>query len=109
MSKDVNKVGRYKLLQRLGHGGMGITYLAKVEGAQGWNRNYALKQMLPEMARFLDYFSSEAFIGGKLNHANIVAVVDYFVDEDGRHNIVMEYIEGANVAETTQRIGCRPP
>lgn len=99
MSKDVNKVGRYKLLQRLGHGGMGITYLAKVEGAQGWNRNYALKQMLPEMARFLDYFSSEAFIGGKLNHANIVAVVDYFVDEDGRHNIVMEYIEGANVAE----------
>jgi serine/threonine protein kinase len=91
--------GRYTLRERIGHGGMGEVWLARDEGPEGFQKTVVIKRLLPEAARFLDYFKAEARLVAQLPHSNIVQVLNFFVDEEGRHNIVMEYVEGTDVED----------
>src|SRR4051812_32680944 len=85
---------RYRVLGRLGAGGMAVVVLAEDEQL---GRKVAVKRLhagSPEEAG--RRFQREAKLGASLNHPNIVAVYDIVTDEDGVL-IVMEYVDGATL------------
>src|ERR1700677_1541032 len=77
---DVNEsFGRYRLLERLGQGGMAEVFKAKSFGVEGFEKVLVIKRILPELARsqeFVDMFVHEAKLAVRLSHANIVQVFD---------------------------------
>jgi serine/threonine protein kinase len=71
--------GRYRLLERLGQGGMAEVFKAKSYGVEGFEKILVIKRILPELARsqeFVDMFIHEAKLAVRLSHANIVQVFD---------------------------------
>lgn len=71
--------GRYRLLQRLGQGGMAEVFKAKSFGVEGFEKVLVIKRILPELAKsqeFVDMFIHEAKLAVRLSHANIVQVFD---------------------------------
>jgi serine/threonine protein kinase len=101
------RVRDYTLKVRLGAGGMGEVWLATDEGPHGFRKNVVLKTMLPEAARYLDYFTGEARLGARLQHQNLVNVLDFFV-EGGRHYLALEYVEGCDLEELTTHTRLTP-
>ncbi|MGD0094844.1 MAG: serine/threonine-protein kinase, partial [Planctomycetota bacterium] len=104
---EAKQLGPYKLLKKLGEGGMGAVYLAEDTMA---GRKVAVK-VLPKKysdeREFLTRFRREAQSTGKLNHANIV--VAYNVGEDaGTHYYAMEYCEGETLDRVLKRQQCLP-
>jgi serine/threonine protein kinase len=91
--------GAYRILELLGKGGMGVTYLAADTGA--FDRKCVVKELLdyydptdPDEARKAQVrFETEARLLAELSHPGIPRIYSYF-SEVGRHYIVMEYIEG---------------
>lgn len=84
---------------------MGEILLARAEGAHGFRRRVVLKGLLPELAQdlvSLDLFRREAMIMSRLDHPNIVRVID-FVDVDDQPFIAMEYVRGRNFHQLIQR------
>ena len=97
-------VGRYKVLERIGRGAMGIVYSAVDEQL---DRRVAVKLMLADFDQAPDMrerFYREARITGQLAHRNIITVFD-LGDERGRPFIVMELLEGLPLAEHLQMGG----
>jgi eukaryotic-like serine/threonine-protein kinase len=91
--------GPYLLAHRLATGGMGEVFLAARTGPQGFYRPVVLKLLLPHLAQNREYvamFEAEAAIVARLNHPNIVQVVDVGAVE-GRAFIGFEWIPGAGV------------
>jgi serine/threonine-protein kinase len=83
--------GRYRVLGRLGAGGMAVVVLAEDERL---GRKVAVKRLRSESPDDAGRrFEREAKLGASLNHPNIVAVYDIVTDEDGVL-IVMEYVDG---------------
>ncbi|MGH7272452.1 MAG: serine/threonine-protein kinase, partial [Polyangiaceae bacterium] len=71
--------GRYRLLERLGQGGMAEVYRAKSYGVEGFEKILVIKLILPEFARSPDFvamFIHEAKLAVRLSHPNIVQVFD---------------------------------
>src|SRR5579871_5578436 len=71
--------GRYRLLERLGQGGMAEVFKAKSYGVEGFEKILVIKRILPELAKspdFVDMFIHEAKLAVRLSHANIVQVFD---------------------------------
>ena len=90
------RLGRYELLARLAAGGMGEIFLARLEGAAGFEKLYVVKRILPHLAsdpRFRKMLIAEAQIASKMAHANICQVYE-LGETDGQLFIVMEYLEG---------------
>jgi TolB-like protein/tetratricopeptide (TPR) repeat protein len=88
----------YRLLSRLGGGGMGDVYLAHDDKL---DRRVALKVLSPELAADHDRlrrFHQEARAASSLNHPHIVVVHD-FGDLDGRPYMVTEFIEGETLGQ----------
>jgi serine/threonine-protein kinase len=88
--------GRYQLVRKLGSGGMAEVYLARVVGEAGFVKDVALKIMhrsligLPEV---VDHFLDEARLATRLNHPNIVQIID--LGRQGEdYFIAMEYVDG---------------
>ncbi|MGA2263073.1 MAG: protein kinase [Acidobacteriota bacterium] len=87
-------VGHYRIVEKLGEGGMGIVYKAR---DLHLDRFIALKILPPSKVSDPDRklrFIQEAKASSALNHANIVTVYD-IAEQDGVNYIAMEYIEGA--------------
>ena len=84
-------LGDYRLVERIGRGGMGEVWEAE---QLSLSRRVALKLLLPERVdeRGLDFFAREARAGGKLAHPGIVAVHGTG-ETDGLHWIAMELVE----------------
>src|SRR5216684_2169470 len=90
------RLGRYELLARLATGGMGEIFLARLEGAAGFEKLYVVKRILPHLAddgRFRQMLIAEARIAAKMSHANICQVYE-LGETEGQLYIVMEYLEG---------------
>jgi tetratricopeptide (TPR) repeat protein/class 3 adenylate cyclase len=94
-------VSSYRLLSRLGAGGMGEVYLANDSKL---DRPVALKFLSPELASDddrLQRFHDEARAASRLNHPHIVVVHD-FGELDGRPYIVTEFVEGETLRKRMQ-------
>jgi len=99
-------LGEFRLLRRLGKGGMANVYLAQQTAL---NRHVAIKVMKKELiadATYLERFKTEAMAAANLNHVNIVQV--YTIGSaDGYHYIAQEYVQGTNLKDFITRQG--PP
>ncbi len=92
---------RYLLERRLGHGGMAVVWLATDERL---GRPVAVKVLSDTLTAERDYrgrFEREARVAAGLQHPNLVAVYDY--DAGQRPYLVMEYIEGGDLAARLER------
>jgi eukaryotic-like serine/threonine-protein kinase len=105
--------GRYRLLERLGEGGMAEVFKAKSFGVEGFEKVLVIKRILPKLAehpKFVDMFVHEAKLAVRLSHANIVQVfdlgrVDDPASESASYFIAMEYVPGLDLATLLAR--CR--
>ncbi|MBX9622266.1 MAG: serine/threonine protein kinase, partial [Gemmataceae bacterium] len=100
-------LGRYRLLERIGVGGMGQVYLCEPVGTGG---RVAVKVLPPARATHpsaLGRFYREARAAAALDHPNVVRTRE--VDHDGDiHFIVMDYVRGPNLLELVRRSGPLP-
>ncbi|MBL7187956.1 MAG: serine/threonine protein kinase [Phycisphaerae bacterium] len=103
MEKPGGEIGRYKLLNVLGEGGMGIVYLA--EQKQPIRRKVALKVIKPGMdsKRVIARFEAERQALALLDHPNIAHVYDAGTTKAGRPYFVMEYVKGLSITEHCDR------
>lgn len=96
-------LGRYRIVRELAKGGMGVVYLARVEGAVGFVKPYVIKLVLPEHAdneRFIQMFRREANILANLRHPGIVSVMELGERaEDGALVMVLEYVRGYHLGQ----------
>ncbi|HWT89773.1 MAG TPA: protein kinase, partial [Solirubrobacterales bacterium] len=96
--------GRYETGEKLGSGGMSNVYKATDRILERTVAVKILAEHLHDDERFVERFKREALAVARLIHPNIVQVYDTGVDE-GRHYIVMEYVEGRSGAQILQRQG----
>lgn len=99
------RFGRYTLLRPLSTGGMGEIFLARLEGAQGFEKLCVIKKILPHLAQdkdFVDRFVDEARILVKLSHGNIAQVLDMGLHE-GAPYIALEFIDGKDLRRVVAR------
>src|ERR1700730_8203994 len=93
--------GRYKLVSRLGAGGMADVYLAE---DQQLGRKFALKLLHRRFAEdpgFVERFKREAQAAAGLQHPNVVGVYDRGA-YDGIYYIAMEYLPGRSLKQVIQ-------
>lgn len=115
--------GRYRIVSKLGQGGFGITYLAIQSGL---DRKVAVKEFFMKelcdrdqntsrvtlgsegskeiVAQYRTKFIKEARNISKLNHPNIVRIIDIFEENDTAY-YVMEYAEKGSLAEKVKQKG----
>ena len=97
---EVEFLGKYRLLARLGTGGMAEVLLGRLEGPAGFSKHFAIKRMRPELTshrEFVDLFLEEARTASLLAHANICQVNELNVD-GGDYFMVLEYLDGIAVS-----------
>jgi serine/threonine protein kinase len=97
--------GRYRIERWLGQGGMGSVYRALQLSVQ---RTVALKRLVDEhleSASHVERFEREALALSRLSHQSTVRLFDFGSDERGCPFIVMEYLEGTDVAADLERHG----
>jgi serine/threonine protein kinase len=93
---------KYRLGERIGGGGMAEVFEATLVGVAGFERPVAVKRMLPSLSSdptFGNMFVNEARIASLLHHANIVTVLDFDRDPEGRFFLVMELIRGMDLRQ----------
>lgn len=100
-------LGNYILLDRLGAGGMGQVFKAR---HRRMDRTVALKVMSPDLVKdqvAVERFGREVKAAARLTHPNIVTAYD--ADQAGQmHFLVMEYVEGDDLAALVKRAGPLP-
>ena len=91
---EPERIGPYRILAEIGHGGMGAVYRAEREGEAG--KTYAVKIIRPELNQdlLIRRFRQELRILKEVQHPHIAAVLDSGTTEDGRPFFVMDLIDG---------------
>ncbi len=95
--------GRYRILTKLGEGGMGAVFRAEQISLK---RSCAVKLLRPGLAanaQMLLRFNAEAQAIAKLSHPNTVDIYDFGQDTDGTLYIAMEYVEGLSLRDLIQQ------
>jgi len=100
-------VGQYRIVAKLGAGGMGVVYKAVDTMIE---REVAIKMLHPEIARqpnLLDRFRSEAKTVAKLNHSGIATLYN-FTQQGPNYFMVMEYVPGKTLEAVERERGALP-
>src|SRR6185436_10107509 len=113
MDSQASRVGevvgeKYRLVRLLGEGGMGSVYEARHDVI---GRRFAVKFLHAELAQhpeILARFRREAQAAGSLENENIAAVTDFGSSPDGAPYIVMEFLEGQDLAKVLAQSGPLP-
>ncbi len=106
---EAKRFGQYRLMRRLGEGGMGEVYLAEHLLLR---RPSVIKIIRRDRSRdpaVLSRFEREVQILATLNHWNTVAVFDYGYTAEGTFYFVMEYLPGLDLDELVNKHGPLPP
>jgi len=99
LSKEVKKLGPYKILERIGTGGMATVYRSEMKTNDGVSKIVALKILHPHLAEedaFVQMFLKECKLAAQLRHENIVSPFD-FGEIDGVYYMAMDYHRGLNL------------
>ncbi len=100
-------VGKYRILERLGRGGMGIVYKALDETL---DREVAIKVLNPDLGEgeVLKRFRAEAISLARLNHPGIATIYELYRHEDDLL-MVMEFVRGETLQTLSERLGPLAP
>ena len=101
---------KYRLTEKIGSGGMAEVFRALGEGPANFARPFVLKRIHPRLSgqsEFVRMFVDEANISARLIHPNIVQVFE-FAFQDGSYYLVMEPVEGIDMAWLLRRRIERP-
>ncbi|HVE84857.1 MAG TPA: serine/threonine-protein kinase [Myxococcales bacterium] len=96
---------RYQIESVLGHGGMGMVFLATQTNMK---RQVAVKTLHPSLAsspQFFERFRREAETASQLNHPNIITVFDFGRSQDGTYYFVMELVNGQSLKQIVKGSG----
>ena len=99
-------IGPYRLVRRIGRGGMGVVYLAtRADGH--FDKQVALKLVRRglDTDEILERFRRERQILARLEHPHIARLLDGGVTADGRPYLVMEYVQGEPITTWCDRQG----
>lgn len=102
VNRDPQTIGRYRVLEVLGSGGMGIVYLAEDPLLK---RRVAIKLVRGgglEQEEALARFRREAEVSARLNHPNVITVYDVGEEPGFGPFLTMEYVDGSNLAELSR-------
>ena len=105
---EAKKFGQYRILDKIGAGGMGEIYMAE---HQLLKRPCALKLIRPEAGAdgvALARFEREVQSAARLSHPNTIEIYDYGHTDDGTFYYVMEYLPGMNLQELVKAHGPLP-
>ena len=98
-----DRVGAFRLVERLGAGGMGEVFLAEHETI---GRHVALKVLHADHLRnprMHERFAREARLAARVRHPNVVEVTELLALPDGRPYMAMEYVAGSDAATVAAR------
>jgi tRNA A-37 threonylcarbamoyl transferase component Bud32 len=98
-------IGPYRLLEKLGHGGMATVFRGERVGEAGFKKKVAIKRILPQYRRdpsLLERFAAEARTNARLDHPNLVQVIDFGIDPEPY--LVLEFVEGVSLSQILQRL-----
>src|SRR5215831_8747936 len=101
-------LGSYRLLEKIGEGGMGAVYRAVDEML---DRPVAIKAIRPDLARepqIAERFRSEARLLARIHHPAIATIYSFFHEGDELF-LAMEYVPGRTLAEVLAAEGAMPP
>jgi len=103
------RIGRYKLIKRMGEGGCGVVYLAEQE--EPVHRQVALKiiRLGMDTERVIARFEMERQALALMNHPNIAQVLDAGATETGRPYFVMELVPGVRITDYCDQHGLDVP
>ena len=100
--------GKYKILNKIGQGGMSVVYLAMNERA---NKQWAIKEVRKDGVKDYDVVRqgliAERDILKRLNHPHLPSIIDV-IDRDDTFLIVMDYIEGKSLDHWLKKDGAQP-
>lgn len=97
--------GKYRIVEKVGQGGMGVVYLARNDEL---GQKVAVKFLSKKFAdddNLVLRFLNEAKSYCRVNHPNAVTLLDYGQHDDGALYIITEFVEGKNVTETLKDKG----
>jgi len=99
--------GKYKILNKVGQGGMSVVYLAMNEKA---NKQWAVKEVRKDGIRDFEVVKqglvAETDILKKLNHPNLPSIIDV-IDTDESFIIIMDYIQGNSLNKALEEFGAQ--
>jgi len=101
-------LGKYRILNKIGAGGMAVVYKAQHMAFDEVRAIKVVNAHLLEDPEFVRRFRTEAIITRKLHHPNAVRVDDLESTEDGRPFIVMEYVDGQNLRDLVHGLKVLP-
>lgn len=102
----LQRIGRYEVVQRLGHGGMATVYLGRATGSAGFERVVAIKvihQHLAAEPEFVGMFLDEAKIAARIHSPHVAGILDLGEDA-GFYFMVLEYIDGETLSALLRQL-----
>jgi len=100
--------GKYRIVSELGKGTTGTVFLAEQELPKRKVAVKLLNQDYSDDIGGLKRFKVEAKTASRLQHPNVVSVLDFGQESDGRYFLAMEYVEGKSLGELIAESGALP-
>ncbi|HEX7422063.1 MAG TPA: protein kinase [Thermoanaerobaculia bacterium] len=101
--------GKYKIVERLGTGGMGEVYKVTHTFLGATRVIKVIRPQISESTDAHERFLREARAATKVQHPNVATLHDFSALPDGSHYMVWEYIDGENLAQRISTRGTLPP